>query len=842
MMKYFCCSENRRELVRAHATLNGIDYLEVKDDQTMVNDDRQRLLVLHFLKAHNLESLRKENFRLTGRDSVKRIGIKAITLSKQSDEPNVVIVEVDRRGDFSNYTLQLVDVDNSQAGFDPILSAVDVSFKVNCPTDFDCQEEVTCAPSVFKEPDLNYLAKDFNSFRQLMLDRLSEALPEWREQSPADLMQALVDLKAYVADYQSYQQDAIATEAYLGTARRRISVRRHVRLVDYFMHDGCNARTWVHVRVDPGGGLDSKIELPKQTPLFTRVPNIARRLERGTEELRRALSAGPIVFETMHTASLYARHNRICFYSWGEEECCLPRGATRATLEGHYPNLKKGDFLILEEVRGPQTGSRQDADLRHRHPVRLVKVSSPQADPLTGTKVTQVEWHSEDSLPFPLTISSKAKIQENEAEDEGDNLCHEAFGIARGNIVLCDHGRTIVDEDLGKVPEPRLDYAVHLGHCQHLGKGREIQSQVPIRFRPRLREKPLTQAVPYGPKELDLPARALVHYSPADAVPAIHLNSRPSGQTGSVLRERWHTQLDLLSSDNLATDFVVEIEEDGTPYLRFGDDKFGMRPNEGTTFEASYRIGNGTSGNIGAEALYHVVTNHNEILEIRNPMPGFGGIQPETITEARLKAPHAYRQQERAVTPEDYAAIAERHPEVQRAVATFRWTGSWHTVFLTVDRVQGREIDADFEKQLRAHLERFRMMGYDLEVDGPRYVPLEIEMEVCVRPDYFRGDVRRALLEVFRPRLFAYGQRGVFHPDNLTFGQSVYLSRIYTAAQAVQGVDSVEVKTFQRMNNPASSGLENGRLNMSRQEIARLDNDPNFPMHGVLRVIPKGGK
>ena len=36
------------------------------------------------------------------------------------------------------------------------------------------------------------------------------------------------------------------TEAYLDTARRRISVRRHVRLVDYPMHEGCNARAWVH--------------------------------------------------------------------------------------------------------------------------------------------------------------------------------------------------------------------------------------------------------------------------------------------------------------------------------------------------------------------------------------------------------------------------------------------------------------------------------------------------------------------------------------------------------------------------------------------------------------------
>src|SRR6185295_550144 len=104
----------------------------------------------------------------------------------------------------------------------------------------------------------------------------------------------------------------------------------------------------------------------------------------------------------------------------------------------------------------------------------------------------------------------------------------------------------------------------------------------------------------------------------------------------------------------------------------------------------------------------------------------------ETLEEARQYAPQAFRFQQRAVTEADYAQVAERHPEVQRAAATFRWTGSWHTVFLTVDRLGGRPVDAAFEARLREHMERFRMAGYDLEVDGPRLVPLDLALEVCV--------------------------------------------------------------------------------------------------------------
>ena len=59
----------------------------------------------------------------------------------------------------------------------------------------------------------------------------------------------LIELLAELGDRASYKQDAITTEAYLGTARRRISVRRHARLVDYAMGDGTNARTWVQFAV-----------------------------------------------------------------------------------------------------------------------------------------------------------------------------------------------------------------------------------------------------------------------------------------------------------------------------------------------------------------------------------------------------------------------------------------------------------------------------------------------------------------------------------------------------------------------------------------------------------------
>jgi hypothetical protein len=105
-----------------------------------------------------------------------------------------------------------------------------------------------------------------------------------------------------------------------------------------------------------------------------------------------------------------------------------------------------------------------------------------------------------------------------------------------------------------------------------------------------------------------------------------------------------------------------------------------------------------------------------------------------------------------------------------------------------------------------------------------------------VRPHYFFADVERALLEVFSNRLFPDGRRGLFHPDNFTFGQSVHLSTIVAAAQAVPGVDSVVVTKFQRQGVDSSVAMDSGTLEIARLEIARLDADLNFPERGALRV------
>jgi hypothetical protein len=837
-MSIFCCDDTRREQLRHQpgpVKLNGIDWLEVVDQDAPSQDLRQRILRVNFVLAPP-PAVSEANVLILGGLRVQGIRVEPGGVSWDGD---VLVVRLDRRGDFSPYTLCLVDAADTgkpMSGLDPVLWQVGFRFKVECPSDFDCRRNPSRARPPPPGPYIDYLAKDYAGFRRLMLDRISALAPAWQERNPADVGIVLVELLAYAADYFSYQQDGAATEAYLGTARRRVSVRRHARLVDYAMHDGCNARAWVQIKVRSAQQSDDDdgIAVPAGTVLLTGVADSPGRLDPFPEVIDRAVAAGSEVFQTMHDARLYPAHNRMLLHTWGGRRCCLPKGATQADLAGRFEHLHKGDVLVFQEALGPRTGDEADADPDHRHAVRLSAEPAPGEDAPFHQPVTHIEWAPEDALPFALCISTTTRT---------DPVKYiENLTVVLGNIVLADHGRTVT-EDLEVPADANGDLApVDASACDPCGAP-SPQPRAP-RIRLSLKQGPVTQiatvlpagACPAGraPFDAAAPASAAFPHAAEHAVPAVALLDH-SGTT-------WVPRRDLLASDAFAPDFVAEIEEDGRAVIRFGDDEYGRCPAAGAAFTATYRIGNGAAGNAGADSITHVAIADSRVVEATNPLPARGGTEPETVAHVRQTAPAAFRVQQRAVTAEDYAEMTQRHPQVQRAVATIRWTGSWHTVFLTVDRIGGRAVDGPFRQAIRDHLEAYRLAGHDVEIDGPRFVPLEIEMEVCVRPDYFRSDVAQALLDVFSNRILPDGRMGLFHPDRLTFGQPVYLSALVEAAQAVEGVRWVGFTTFRRLGGRGPGEIASGVLSMDRLEIARLDNDPNFPDRGALRLAMEGGR
>jgi len=899
-MIYFCSNLNRRALVLKSTALTGIDYLEVS-----TTGGCNQLLVTLLNDARSV-NLTPQQVQITGGTESTAVTVESVSPGT-STAPYVVTITLNQSGDFSAYTLSLVANPNTKdppPGFDPALSTVQFSFKAGCPSTADCEPCNCCPPDSTPEPDINYLAKDFAGFRQVMLDRMAVLSPSWTETHESDIGIVLIELLAYVADHLSYQQDAAGTEAYIDTARSRISLRRLAKLVDYPISEGSNARTWVYLPL-LGSSFDGTI-IPAETPVFPLVPGLPAVVQPNTPQATTLLNS-PVIFATMQDATLWFEQNQMQFYTWSDTDCCLPSGATSATLRHHLTTLKVGSILVFQEVMGPDTGDPQDANPNNRWAVRLTGVRNRNylghklVDPLNDEHITEICWAAEDALPFPLCISSTT------GAGEGSALL-SAVSIAMGNIVPADHGIWQQQNIPGSVNLTDGSTAVsgndtYFQSSVQAGQWLVFSSdaaQTPYQIAFIANDTSLTLTAPYAGATLDVtgsaptaavledlgtvpaagpapvtqsscsctcsggPAAPLPRYYPELAAspvtfaypsdfsapasqflaPASFTTSVPQAQVFAYDDQGlpWTVLGDLLSSGGQDRNFVLEIESTGSAFLRFGDDQYGMAPETGGDFHVRYRTGNGTAGNVARDSLAHICTSIRGIGEVRNPLPAAGGVDPETMQHIQHVAPYAFNTQLRAVTEDDYGTMAELNPAISEARGTLRWTGSWYTAFVSVDTVAASGPTTALLAATKTQLNQYRMMGVDLEVEGAIIVGLRIEMSICVDSAYIQDDVKTALLQLFTTGNTCTGQLGLLNPSNFSFGETVYTSPFIAAAQSVAGVDAVTMQAFQRMSDASVDGTAQGYLTMNRLELPRCDNDPNRLDHGILVLNMEGGR
>jgi predicted phage baseplate assembly protein len=986
-----CLDDRRRTAVREDGRVNGIDYIEVETGE----GDRPEL---HVFLLGSLPPEGAADWLVEENIAIEPEGLHVTGLehhhAKDDERDDWIVIALDAPGGHWPYRLRLTGTaEHPLDDLDPRYASAPFSFVPDAPAELDCLVPTACPPEPSQTPDLNYLAKDYASFRQLLLDRLAVTLPDWRDHHSPDLYLTIIEILAYHADHLSYAQDAVATEAYLDTARLRTSVRRHVRLVDYAMHEGCNARAWVCLEVDGNPSIqadqvqfltrpdgvapnvaillpDALADIARKSPeasyeVFEPLPEMGweevaeRDIERPREMARRILtenSAGmnairavlpgdigadlarageadedlprllaalvafldqllndPGLAFTGGGAALasrqygspnalrgvslrrinrcklqdifpeemlqparyrfYEAHNAIPFYTWKQTECCLPKGTTTATLrdawldEDHrrraLEHLRVGDVLIFEERVNPRTGNAADVDPEHRHAVRLTAVR-PGIDPLGNVPIVEIEWHEEDALPFALTLSAIGPPPEC--------ALLEDLTVARGNVVLVDHGETVREPDPAELRDgARTLLAVPFAPPYDVVPAREVEmccvgerrlAEGPVlagRYTPRLAKHPVVfaQQLPAQPRAasrvLDQDVRKArpqaALFSPIDRPrPGMDVWERITDpfmiRAQTCLYERWHPRTDLLGSDADDRHFVVEVDDREVAHIRFGDGELGARPVADTRYLAWYRVGGGPAGNVGREAISTMLLRGDkpggDIVRVWNPLPARGGTAPDRVANVRLHAPHAFRTNlQRAVTTEDYAAIALRDfpDRVQRAAARDLGPDDNRTsILLTLDLLGTNADDPEFRGRVRDHMKRYVRIGHELRVRQVEYVPIVLAMSIYLAPHHQRGAVLRAVRDRFSNTIRPDGGYGFFHPDQLTFGQEIAVSAIVAAALDIPGVAHVFVSRLQRRGFGDPKMPMNDVLEMEPWQIARLDNDPNRPGNGVLRL------
>ena len=701
--------------------------------------------------------------------------------------------------------------------FDPLRTWLPVRLLPECPDLGSCFEPPVEPALPLPSPVHDYLARDWRSVRHALLEYLVHRRPE-ADLSIADPTVTLIELFAHVADVLNYRLDRIATEAYLETARARTSVRRHARLVDFELLEAASARTTVLVEVPPGAAPVSvaagqvAADEPGSTLAFTLERDLTARAELG----------------------------EIPIYDFGEEGCCLPEGATECVLVRPTPAdalgptwLDPGDLLVFEvvdpvdrdahrkwahrlqawPVESPAPSFRPPLPSRTAQVVELTEVE-PFEDPLfPALELTLVRWRPEDALGRSYAVAV-------DAGSGGDEVA-----VARANLVPGHHGR-LIDGPPGST----------------------------LAALPRVGEDPATTAIgAYSLLAAGAPARS---GRPGGAGIALDESGRPhrlevtirlpSGVSAGA--EYVPTFLDPDAS-SAEFPFVLDVEEEEPPILRFRTGAVGLAPPLGSTVSARYEVGGAAAGNLPANALSVLEENTAvpdtvpvwELVEVsvRNPAPAVGGRDRMPLDVARRDAPEAFAVEPlRAVLPADHAAAAADSPLVQRSMARRSWSGSWPLVTTVVDLTVTGEAAVEARAGLQTELDELRMIGTEAAVVDGTAIGILLVLDVCVLPGAEGQAVRAQILSALRPGTDE--RPGLFHPSHLSLGSAVYLSTVLAAVAAVPGVDAVEALEARRLDEPTGTVQE--VITFGPDEVAVLDDDPARPERGRIDVRMRGGR
>ena len=239
--------------------------------------------------------------RLPAGDAVGQVRVTAVSAGAAAD---TLALTVEPVGDYSTYTLELI-----HAAVDPILSQIPFKFRPGCFTN-NCAPDWAPAPAPQPAPVIDYLAKDYDSFRHTLITAMMQRVPGWRITSEADLDQVLIDLFSAAADELSDYQDRVMNEAFLVTCRKRVSLARHARLMDYHIHQGNQASTWLALKIASAGTF----ALPET---FTAWTGQARK------------EPGSIAFATRQEWPLHPLLNRLRLYTWSGAAPALAAGTPR---------------------------------------------------------------------------------------------------------------------------------------------------------------------------------------------------------------------------------------------------------------------------------------------------------------------------------------------------------------------------------------------------------------------------------------------------------------------------------------------------------------------------------
>jgi hypothetical protein len=294
--------------------------------------------------------------------------------------------------------------------------------------------------------------------------------------------------------------------------------------------------------------------------------------------------------------------------------------------------------------------------------------------------------------------------------------------------------------------------------------------------------------------------------------------------------EEWTLQESLAFSKQGQAHYMMEIDEGDRAEIIFGDGEFGVIPPPGAVIKVTYRVGGGIHGNVAPRTIDTIVDAPDLALlgaEVINPGPATGGADRESIQHAIKNAPAVFRSYKRAVTAEDYMALALKVSGVGKVRAE---KAGWNSVSLFVAPQGGGKVSDLLKKDLMVYFEDKRPITTVVEIEDVDYVPVYVTVKVGIASYYSPGEIKEKVMAAGE-QLLAF--------DNVDFAQTLYISKFYEAIEAIAGVDHAAIVEFRREDTQTTDHLESGKIELDKNEIPVIPSGEGNEMYarGINVII-----
>lgn len=270
------------------------------------------------------------------------------------------------------------------------------------------------------------------------------------------------------------------------------------------------------------------------------------------------------------------------------------------------------------------------------------------------------------------------------------------------------------------------------------------------------------------------------------------------------------------------------------PLIRYADGstrQHGAMPPEGATVTVTgYRFGGGASGNVGPGTITNLRTSLPYVDRVENIGPALGGVDAETVDNAKLRGPQSLRAGARAVTVDDFERLAiEADPSIARVRCLPPLEPRRPIRLLVVPAIErpGEVLELDdfalsdaMIERVSAHLDERRILGTAIEIGTPFYQGVTIAALLIARPGRPTTLVRQRALDTLYRYLnpLTGGPNGTGWP----FDADLNSANVFQLLETVEGVERVDEVLF------FEHDLRNHERIGFGKELVKLERDSLF--------------